>query len=1008
MISYPELGGLGDNCRTVLQVGLGILIQSTLLLLLGLGASGRLRRLGPAVQSLICRSTLAAVICAALLAPLLAEQIEPLWRLSLPPAQETLQPEDRPGSGIEHETVAAPSPVAPLSHSLPREAGTPVRPFDTIRIESPGRDVADGERLETSRSFRPLLVALAQAPPRAGTTGWLYTGLTVIWLAGTAALLARLALCCLCVHRLRRASTPVSDHAVVALLQNLCSAIRIHPPLLLESSRVRSPFITGLWRPAVLLPRLTGTGMSAADLRAVLAHECAHLARRDCWWLLFSRCACAVLWMQPLLWALCRRMEEAGEELCDQVVLDQGCLPRQYARCLLRLAGQPGPWATGRAAGLGVAPFRSSLGRRLEKILDPSRRPLSVPLRFRASVLLIGGAAVLLGLAAIAAPAPAGDAEEDYRASRAALSGDARLDAGITAAWKGRPLGEALTALGRDLQVPLRASRDTADEKVSLFLGERPAREVLLLLSRHFDFRWSRREDGYELGQSAAARSREAALREEERVAQLAAIHASMERAARMGALPREPLEARDKELRELLSQEDLAPEERARVEEEAAVLADTLHAGRAPAVVIYQGLGPAQVRHLLEGRELHLSARDGTLPPAAARLVRQASVETAQLMARFWGISRQEALGEHLPGGAGEAGALVRLYDTGNSQVGPPPRGGFPLRLEFTFPAGDGEDPWSSRIPWSVEARPLPQSSAIATATDDPALTQRVRLELRAPRARRSPADPDYESTWQFFGGSAWPAGMETLADLGEALHRATGLQIVADGYIRARLAPESVAGERSVVSILDQVANELDYTWRKEGSLIFLRSRPYYRDRVEEVPERILRPWRRQVTANRAATLDHLAWLAAALTDPQAHGVHQYWGWYFEDTPALPPNRGAGGFNGSRQHLRFWAGLGPAQRRAALAGRILPAAQMTSAQRQAFLTALMAPAGYENDPSGLRQVPTLPAILDGGFRLEADPPPLSLNYTFAYHLAGEPAAARTQGIQIIAPGEE
>ena len=77
-VSLPEI------CRNVSQIGISLLIQSTLLLALGLGVGRRLAARGAAAQSLVYRATLAAVVLGALLSVLLAGAVQPLWSLSLP------------------------------------------------------------------------------------------------------------------------------------------------------------------------------------------------------------------------------------------------------------------------------------------------------------------------------------------------------------------------------------------------------------------------------------------------------------------------------------------------------------------------------------------------------------------------------------------------------------------------------------------------------------------------------------------------------------------------------------------------------------------------------------------------------------------------------------------------------------------------------------------------------------------------------------------------------------
>ncbi|MCQ8205858.1 hypothetical protein NP569_26590, partial [Vibrio parahaemolyticus] len=66
------------------------------------------------------------------------------------------------------------------------------------------------------------------------------------------------------------------------------------------------------------------------------------------------------------------------------------------------------------------------------------------------------------------------------------------------------------------------------------------------------------------------------------------------------------------------------------------------------------------------------------------------------------------------------------------------------------------------------------------------------------------------------------WPA-WPTLGDVAQALHQATGLEVIADSFVRGRLDPQWVSGRQPLVRILDTLARELDYTWRKAGNHLF-----------------------------------------------------------------------------------------------------------------------------------------------------------------------------------------
>jgi len=170
-----------------------------------------------------------------------------------------------------------------------------------------------------------------------------------------------------------------------------------------------------------------------------------------------------------------------------------------------------------------------------------------------------------------AAPESPGAAAAGGAALPAVLRGDARLEVKVTVAEKNRPLGEVLTGLGAQIGLRLAASSETADDKVTLYLDGRPAAETLALVARQFGFQWQRSHGGYELAQDLAARTREAALRESGRAAQVTAIQARMERVASIVSSPRASWEAHLHEIERRLSDPGVTPEERASLAEEQA-----------------------------------------------------------------------------------------------------------------------------------------------------------------------------------------------------------------------------------------------------------------------------------------------------------------------------------------------------------------------------------------------------------------------------------------------------
>ena len=201
--------------------------------------------------------------------------------------------------------------------------------------------------------------------------------------------------------------------------------------------------------PHLVLPEELWGLLDAAQQDAILAHELAHLKRRDHWVRRLEALACGLYWWDPVAWWARREVERAEERCCDAWVL--WALPTAagaYAEALVMtaayLSGLRQPLPLG-ASGVGRL---SSLKGRLQMILSD---PTTVSVKRTAPwALLVLGALSLPFLPAptwggtpiAAAPvaavqAPSGDqpakaattsAEPDRKPNTATTPGDQKGD----------------------------------------------------------------------------------------------------------------------------------------------------------------------------------------------------------------------------------------------------------------------------------------------------------------------------------------------------------------------------------------------------------------------------------------------------------------------------------------------------------------------------------------------------------------------------------------------------
>ena len=178
-----------------------------------------------------------------------------------------------------------------------------------------------------------------------------------------------------------------------------------HGTALLTSDELASPISWGLMRPVILLNSRAVEASGEAE--AIIAHELAHVARMDWVKLLLARVATALFWFNPLVWMLAREAHQLREETADDAVLAADIGDTDYAQLLVGVARHECP---GLLLGAhGVAPSKSSLARRVARVLDGKsvRGPAA---RSFALGVFVGAVLVAAPLAALTL-APAGTKE---------------------------------------------------------------------------------------------------------------------------------------------------------------------------------------------------------------------------------------------------------------------------------------------------------------------------------------------------------------------------------------------------------------------------------------------------------------------------------------------------------------------------------------------------------------------------------------------------------------------
>ncbi len=242
-----------------------------------------------------------------------------------------------------------------------------------------------------------------------GSTTSPWVGLVILcWAAGVVGLVAVDVRCLRACRRLVGRATPVSDPWVSSRVASWRDRLGIRAPVRVVTGQVDvSPFTMGLLRPVIFVPSRLLEPLRRQALGSALAHELAHVARRDALGLRVERTIGRLYFFHPVAWLAGWHLQQGREQLADTLVVSRGLVERRaFARGLLDVL-QLG------LQGVEAPTLRTTEGRIKVRILSILRAGKDRP---RVAV----GAAVVTGLFLV--PLASGSSEE---ASHAPAGADA-------------------------------------------------------------------------------------------------------------------------------------------------------------------------------------------------------------------------------------------------------------------------------------------------------------------------------------------------------------------------------------------------------------------------------------------------------------------------------------------------------------------------------------------------------------------------------------------------------
>jgi bla regulator protein BlaR1 len=163
--------------------------------------------------------------------------------------------------------------------------------------------------------------------------------LVAAWLLGLVIMTVRLALALRYVRRLRQHRVVAVPEAWQQCLARLVQRAGLGQPVqLLASGLVPSPLVMGYVKPVILLPISLLTSMAPAELEMILAHELAHVLRKDYLFNFVQSVAETIFFYHPAVWYLAGVLHTERENCCDDLATELTGSPQQLARALASLA----------------------------------------------------------------------------------------------------------------------------------------------------------------------------------------------------------------------------------------------------------------------------------------------------------------------------------------------------------------------------------------------------------------------------------------------------------------------------------------------------------------------------------------------------------------------------------------------------------------------------------------------------------------------------------------------
>jgi bla regulator protein blaR1 len=160
----------------------------------------------------------------------------------------------------------------------------------------------------------------------------------IVWSLGVMIMLVRFSRQCYGAHLLKTRETTAPDSVWTEMYRELCRELKVSPKIrMLSSGLAETPMVVGWIAPVVLVPASAFVSLTPEQMRAVLAHELAHIHRFDHWMHLLQGMVEILLFFHPAIWWISNQINVERDYCCDETSVRTIGNPKMLVEALAQL-----------------------------------------------------------------------------------------------------------------------------------------------------------------------------------------------------------------------------------------------------------------------------------------------------------------------------------------------------------------------------------------------------------------------------------------------------------------------------------------------------------------------------------------------------------------------------------------------------------------------------------------------------------------------------------------------